>query len=324
MRKRSQTNLSQTTLNPLQRWKKSKSSQALSPLRPGSAGISSNNSAFYNLDLPQDKSQIYNKDTRWYCKDKIDNVFHAPSHLPYSIENHLDQGQYLYHVVMNLYVSIASLDIRGLIPLSPNELNQLITNLSTENNASQSLDEDDVIDDEDVNQELEEIDDEEIQIDENQASEELTTGPNYNIMGKITSKSSTIINVNHWTHELKNCLSFPLPLSLRKSLVTVYYYLALTQGQRIYRQLYVEMLESLIDPNDHGNNFTKLLRDQVNLRLDHKPLFQFISEFLPYPDPDYVRYDIQSKDDLQLYRLLLKLSHISRPFFDKDENILND
>lgn len=287
----------------------------------------SNNIEFFNLDLPQDKEQIYNPKSRFYCKDKIKNVFNTKDHLPYTIENHLDQADYIYHVVMNLYISIASLDIQGLISISPNELNNMAQNLGNQLSVNidvdttQNIDED-VFDDDDMNNEIEAYLDGEG--DMSNGDDYLdTTGPNFSVMGKITTKSASIINVNHWTNELKNCLNFPLPLTLRKSLVIVYYYLALIQGQKIYRQLYVEILELLIDSNDKGNNFTKLLQD-ADLQLDHTPLFEFICEFLPYPDPDYVRYDIQSKDDLQLFRLLLKLAHISRPFYPRGANILHD
>ncbi|CAL9728477.1 proteasome activator Blm10p [Monosporozyma unispora] len=287
------------------------------------------NIAFFNLDLPEDKEQIYNPKSRFYCKEKIENIFTTKDYLPYSIENHVDQANYIYHVVMNLYISIASLDIQGLISISPNEINNMINNLENQlpvnmDNTdvdSENIDED-VIDDDDMNNEIEEYLENEGDM-SNEDDYLDTTGPNFSVMGKITNKSSSIINVNHWTNELKNCLNFPLPLTLRKSLVIVYYYLALTQGQKIYRQLYVEILELLIDTNEKGNNFTKLLQG-AELKLDYKPLFEFLCEFLPYPDSDYVRYDIQSKDDLQLYRLLLKLAHISRPFYPQGENILND
>lgn len=290
------------------------------------------NISFYDLDFPeddQDFTQIYDRNSKWYCKDKTNDLFTPKDHLPYSVENHLDQAKYIYHVIINLYVSIASLDIQGLISISQNDLSTIIntnTNTSTSTSTSSNtddIDDTDVIDDDDMNAELEEC----LDMEEGEISNEDdyldTMGPNFNVMGKITNRSSFITNVNHWTNELKNCLDFPLPLKLRKSLISTYYYLSLTKGQKIYRQLYVETLELLIESKGKTYDFTQVLKEK-GLQLDHRPLFDFICEFLPYPDPEYVRYDIQSKEDLQLFRLLLKLAHISRPFFLPGQNIVSD
>ena len=299
--------------------------------KPPVLTINHKNISFYNLDIPKndiDFKQIYNKHSRWYCREKIDNVFIPKDHLPYSIENHTDQASYIYHVIINLYISIASLDIQGLLSISKDDFSTVINTIGTTTTATTAtsgnddIDDADVIDDDDMNAELEEC----FEMEEGDVPNEDdyldTMGPNFNVMGKITNKSSSIINVNHWTNELKNCLDFPLPVRLRKSLVTVYYYLSLTRGQKIYRQLYVETLELLIESRDKTYDFTQILKEN-GLQLDHRPLFDFICEFLPYPDPEYVRFDIQSKEDLQLFRLLLKLAHISRPFFPGGQNIVS-
>ncbi|KAK5778894.1 hypothetical protein RI543_003821 [Arxiozyma heterogenica] len=352
--------------------------------RPANLTVNNKNISFYNLDFPKedkDFTEIYNRNSKWYCKDKTSHIFVPKDHLPYSIENHLDQANYIYHVIINLYISIASLDIQGLISISHNDLSAII-NIGTSNTSSDGtsncsssssnngigttntttnttiianpittptttitttttttttshinssgntssvddVDDTDVIDDDDMNAELEEC----LELEEGEISNEDdyldTMGPNFNVMGKITNRSSFIINVNHWTNELKNCLDFPLPLELRKALISTYYYLSLTKGQKIYRQLYVETLELLIESKDKTYNFTQVLKEK-GLQLDHTPLFDFICEFLPYPDPEYVRFDIQSKEDLQLFRLLLKLAHISRPFFPMGQDIVSD
>ena len=285
----------------------------------------------YNLNYPSDPevflTEIYNEKSPFFSTDHRPK-FQPAGYLPYSTESHLDQARYLCYVLVNLFLSIGSLDIQGLVGLSRAELLLEEGN----HNSRQSSDNDnendtltvDVEMDEEEEEEGEEGEDNDDDIDYTELSETQTQTDNigfteFNASGKLTLKTPVIINVNYWTNELKNCLHFQFPLSLRKKLVTVYYYLSLVQGQRIHRQLYVEVLESLVSTaaaaDNGGTNFTRLLRNH-SLRLDPEPLFKFLNEFFPYPDQDYVRYDSSaSREDLNLFRLLLKLAHITKPFF---------
>ncbi|CCK70013.1 uncharacterized protein KNAG_0D02640 [Huiozyma naganishii CBS 8797] len=281
----------------------------------------------YALDIAVDgvPSELYNTGSSHFTR--LDPPkFNPASHLPYRVPDVTVQSKYLCHVVVNLYAAISSLDIQGIVALNARDL--------AEDGSLGAVD----INESDIAtfDEAEENDDEEQQMmmafadesgDVAEYIDELTA-PDFNVSGKITERSESIVNVNHWTNELRNCLNsgvVPMPLTLRAALTTVYYHLALTQGQKIYRQLHVEILELLVNTDDSGTNFTKLLRDN-GLVLDHTPMFQFLTQFLPYPDADFARYDIQSRDDLQLFRLLLKLAHLARPFFKEDagEPILSD
>lgn len=268
----------------------------------------------FNLDYASDPEvhdrNIYDPSSRWFSR-AVRPSFPIEECLPYKAETHNEQADYLCHVLVNLYISINSLDIQGLISISSIDLLDLKQEV---NNLSQV---DDVSEVDILNNDIADYDegeDDEEQFDENEYID--FAGPDFNATGKITSKSATIINVNHWTNELKNCMHFDIPLTLRKLLATVYYYLSLVQGQKIYRQMHVEMFELLINKEDDGTNFTDLLFAS-GLRLDHKILQNFLCEFLPYPDSDYIRHDISSKEDLQLFRLLLKLAHQAKPFFDE-------
>lgn len=303
----------------------------------------------YNLNLPVDYNEIFDTNSIWFSRLVKPN-FLPKNFLPYKIESHLDQSEFICHIIINLYIAISTLDIQGLISISNKDLSNLTKNLNdfiinnnnhssslsncttnstpissqsnntSNNNNTSEIDLDIANFDESENFQIE--NNEELDID-SQFNDNIffdINNSDININGKITNHSNSIINVNHWTNELKNCLNFPIPLKLRKSLVIVYYHLSLVQGQKIYRQLHVETLENLVNTNDMGTNFTKLLIEKEDLTLDDNLLFDFLLEFLPYPNSDYIRYDIQSKEDLQLFRLLLKLSHIVRPFFTKFED----
>lgn len=279
----------------------------------------------YDLDYVDDRAEhtrnIYDANSKWFCRD-VEPKFHEEDCLPYKTETHKEQAKYLCHVMVNLYIAISSLDIQGLISISSKDLTDLkkeIDDLALNTDLFRLTNEEegnvnDIGDfDEDEDQDAEE---------ENEFID--ISGPDFNATGKITAKSATIINVNHWTNELKNCLHFDFPITLRKSLASVYYYLSLVQGQKIYRQMHVDMFESLVNSDDEGTNFTDLLL-KAGLRLDHKPMLLFLNEFLPRPESDYTRYDISSKQDIQLFQLLLKLAHHAKVFYDEDDgSILRD
>lgn len=281
----------------------------------------------YSLDFVDDRTEhlknIYDPKSKWFGR-AVRPPFPVEECLPYKTETHKDQARYLCHVLVNLYIAIGSMDIQGLINISSKDLAELrneIDNLALSTDLFRLSN--DLVDSDAANNDIIDFDegeDEDDIYDENEFID--MVGPDFNATGKITAKSASIINVNHWTNEFKNCMHFEFPLTLRKSLATVYYYLSLVQGQKVYRQMHVDMFTSLVTTNDDETNFTDLLLE-AGLVLDHEVMLQFLTEFLPYPDPDYVRYDPSLKDDLQLLRLLLKLAHSAKPFYDeKNADIL--
>ncbi|AMD22318.1 HGL022Wp [Eremothecium sinecaudum] len=284
----------------------------------------------YNLDYATDKEEheknIYDPKSCFYSR-QVKPKFSYEENLPYATENHKEQAKYLCHILVNLYIAINSLDIQGLISITSKDLADfkseldvlaLNTDLFRLTNNEDGLELNDI-----TNYDEDEDDDDDGSQDYYDEEEE-DSSYDFGSSGKITAKSSTVVNVNHWTNELKNCLHFDFPLSIRKSLAIVYYHLSLVQGQKIYRQMHVNMFESLVSQDDNGTNFSDLLYLH-GLRLDYKPMLAFLSEFLPCPEADYVRYDISSKADLQLFRLLLKLAHQSKMFYDEnDEKLLHN
>lgn len=280
----------------------------------------------YGLDYVTDerlhRENIYDPDSRWYSR-KVKPKFIITDYLPYNVESHLDQAKYLCHVIVNLYIAIKSLDIEGLISISSKDLAEFkgsVDDLAMKTDMFRLSG--DTVHVEDAGYTTDQLDDDDIQGEF--YGESIYSDIDRPGSGKITASSATIININHWTNELKNCLQFDFPVHLRKALATVYYYVSLCQGQNIHRKMFVEMFEALVDTDDQGTDFTVMLKEH-GMVLDYKALYDLLWEFLPYPDSDYCRYDLSSKEDLQFFRLLLRLSLSCRPFFDEsDDTILEN
>ncbi|SCU78134.1 LAFA_0A05094g1_1 [Lachancea sp. 'fantastica'] len=280
----------------------------------------------YNLDFVEDKTEhlrhIYDPKSKWFCRD-VKPDFVVEDCLPYRLETHTEQAKYLCHILVNLYVAIKSLDIQGLLSISMKDLGDLKSEIDelvmSTDMFRLSSDRYDDNDEDDAFNDIHNFDeDEDDDFDEMVDLDSLS----FNATGRITARSTTIINVNHWANELKNCLHFEFPVSLRKSLALVFYTLSLVQGQKVYRPMYVDLFEALASTDDEGTNFTDLLLE-AGLRLDYKPMKEFLDEFLPSADAEYTRFDVSTKVDNQLFRLLLKLSHIAKPFYGHgDDEIL--
>ncbi|CEP63521.1 proteasome activator BLM10 LALA0_S08e04390g [Lachancea lanzarotensis] len=280
---------------------------------------------YYNLDFVEDKTQhlqhIYDPQSRWFCRD-VKPEFVVEDCLPYRLETHTEQAKYLCYILVNLYVAIKSLDIQGLVSISmkdlgdlKSEIDELVMSTDMFQLSSDRYDENEDGAFNDIHNFDEDEDDD---FDEMLELDSLS----FNATGRITARSATIINVNHWANELKNCLHFEFPVTLRKSLALVFYTLSLVQGQKVYRPMYVDLFEALVSTDDEGTNFTDLLL-HAGLRLDYKPMKEFLDEFLPSADAEYTRFDVATKVDNQLFRLLLKLSHIAKPFYGHgDDEIL--
>ncbi|CCH62288.1 hypothetical protein TBLA_0G03520 [Henningerozyma blattae CBS 6284] len=265
----------------------------------------------YNLDFIKDPKEhmknIYDPNSKWFGR-QIKPNFIIENHLPYQTESHIEQAKYFCHILVNLYIAISSGDIEGLIQISSKDLAEFkneIDSLALKTDLFRLTTE--------VDTDLNVLNDEIFNVDME------TNDSNISSRGKITAMSATIINVNHWTNELRNCFNFDFPLSLRKLLAKVYYYLSLVQGQDINRSGFVEMFEFLVDRDDEGTDFTMLLKKD-GLILDYKVLEDFFKDFLPSPDSDYDRYDLATKNDNELFKLLLKLGDAAKVFYDNDES----
>ncbi|CCE62703.1 hypothetical protein TPHA_0D00590 [Tetrapisispora phaffii CBS 4417] len=286
---------------------------------------------YYDLDFDPEKENhlknIFDPKSKWFSRN-VKPLIMMEDNLPYTTETHTERAKYLCHILVNLYIAISSLDIQGLVNISSKdlaefknevdslELNSDFFSLSYANDEISHLDLkrhfNPVSSPKSPASKQTVFSDEEIEQSEAEGLELIDMSSS----GKITNFSATIISVNHWTNELRNCLKFNIPLSLRKKLVIVFYQLSLVQGQKISRHIYIEMFEFLSDRNNDGTDFTELLYED-GLRLDHIRLYNFLFEFLPTPDSDYVKRDLSSKEDLNLFKLLLRLADDAKIFFDE-------
>ncbi|GMM53955.1 hypothetical protein DAKH74_005710 [Maudiozyma humilis] len=280
----------------------------------------------YNLDYPEDETELnrvlYDRSSKWFSRSKKP-VFNPADNLCYSIESKADQAKYLCHVLVNLYIALRSLDIEGTISISNKDLGELkadIDNLALKTDMFR-FSRDGTTAAAGLQAGYESFDENELYNEDDFLN---STGPDLHATGKITTKSSSIINVNHWTQELRNCMIFDIPLSLRKSLAVTYFYLSLVRGQRIARSLHVSMFEMLVDRDDDGEDFTDLLK-KSGMVLDHKPLFSFFCAFLPSPDADYTAFDLSSSEDAEIFKQLQKLALAAKPFYaENDESIVRE
>lgn len=266
---------------------------------------------YYNLDYADNKEDflhdIYDPNSKWFSRS-VKPEFLVEECIPYELESHKDQASYLCHIVVNLYIAINSLDIQGLISISSKDLADMkheVDNLALKTDLfrlSETFPDPETLSSDIAD--FDEGEDEDDLFDENEFID--AGGPDFHATGKITAKSASIINVNHWTNELKNCMHFEFPITLRKSLAKVYYYLSLVKGQKVYRQMHVDMFDLLVNVDDDNTNYTDLLFE-AGLRLDHHIMLQFLEDFLLHPE-----------SDLQLFRLLLKLAHSAKAFYDDE------
>lgn len=271
---------------------------------------------FYNLDFDEFNSNeetFTDPNSRHFTRD-FNYKYEVNDSMPFQTETNSQQSKYLCHVLINLYVSISSKDIQGISPISAKDISSFKSDIemifgTDMLHLSTADDESDEVSSQTINVggDKDEEDDDE----ENDSSAGFGNG------GKINVKSSTIVNVTYWTTELTKCLHFEIPVSLRKNLCVIYYHLALVKGQRVNRSLFVDTFVDLLEAlgEQTFNDYRDVLK-QKGLVLDYTPLLNFFLDFLPDPEAEYQKKDINNEADHQLLRILLKLAHHSRTFFD--------
>lgn len=262
---------------------------------------------FYNLDFDDDtiNEEVFTDPSSRHFTRDFHYKYEINESIPFETETYSQQSKYLCHVLINLYVSISSKDIQGTIPISAKDIASFksdiemifgtdMLHLGTADDESDDL----VPQNEDGEE-------------ENDSSHGFGNG------GKINVKSSTIVSVIYWTTELTKCLHFEIPVSLRKNLCKIYYYLALVKGQKVNRSLFVDTFIDLLEAlgEQSYNSYRKVLKKQ-GLILDYMPLLDFFLDFLPDPESEYQKKDVSNEIDHKLLRILLRLAHHSRTFFD--------
>lgn len=255
----------------------------------------------YGLDYP-DSYEAYlkeslNKESKFFAR-KETRKLDLKRLLPYTAETHKDQARYLTHVLVHLYIAIKSLDIEGLVSISTKDL------ATVKDDIELALDTD--FFNADLSFDYENDDDQDEDEEDNEGAK--SSG----VIGKLLPRSATIISVNHWTNELKTCLKakFDIPLSLRASLAKVYYYLALTKGQSINTQLFIDVFVKLT------YKYRDLLIESNLLVLDHQPYLEYVVDFYPDVDPTYDIYNpLTNEGDKKVFTSSMKLGLNSCCFF---------
>ena len=271
---------------------------------------------FFNLDFDDDTPEEVFRDpnSRYFTRD-FSYKYNVDDCIPFETEGYSQQSKYLCHVLVNLYISISSKDIQGIVPISAKDISSFKSDIEMvfgtdmlQLNASDYGDDESVVSQGEFN-----IDED----DEHDDEAEKDAAHGVGVGGKINVKSSTIVNVVYWTTELSKCLHFEMPVSLRKSLCLVYYNLAISRGQKINRVLFVDTFVDLLEAlgEQSYNSYRKVLK-QDGLVLDYKPLLDYFLDFLPDPESSYQKRDVENKNDHKLLRVLLKLAHNARTFFD--------
>ncbi|XBW38274.1 hypothetical protein QEN19_003863 [Hanseniaspora menglaensis] len=262
---------------------------------------------FYNLDFDPsaDEDTFTNPESRHFTRD-FRYKYDVNDCIPFASNTFSQQSKYLCHVLVNLYVSIASKDLQGIIPISARDI-------SSFKNDIEMVFGTDILHLEAADEENEDF----FSQADNPNDDDPDSAHGFGSGGKINVKSSAIVNVSYWATELNKCLHFEIPVSLRKSLCQVFYKLALTKGQKINRSFFVDIFYELLETISEQtyNSYRKVLKSE-GLVLDYVPLLNFFLDFLPDPESEYQKQDITNEADHTLLRVLLRLSHHARAFFD--------
>lgn len=232
----------------------------------------------YNLNISENESEarkeLHNPDSKFFAS-KVEKLQIYKDLLPYNTESTRDQYKYLSHIIAHLYISIKSLDLKGNLTISVEELERASDVLLTKKNVDEYIksattvtdghtfeilgqtemeaNEDDENDDNDSDYYSSDSDDED---------DEISTP-----VMKIGLESASIISVKYWTKELRNLLRMGLliPLKLTSDLIRVFYAVSLSRGQNIDISQYVQTINLLM----------KSKEDLIDLgfKVDWRPLY---------------------------------------------------
>lgn len=232
----------------------------------------------YNLNISENEVEarraLHDPNSKFFSS-KAEKLQIYKDLLPYKTETTRDQYKYLSHVIAHLYISIKSLDLKGNLTISVEELERARDVLLTKQNVDEFIksattvtdghtfeilaqtemeaNEDDENDDNDSDYYSSDSDDDD---------DEIATP-----VMKIGLESASIISVKYWTKELRNLLRMGLliPLKLTSDLIRVFYAVSLSRGQNIDISQYVQTINLLM----------KSKEDLINMgfKVDWHPLY---------------------------------------------------
>ncbi|TID14840.1 hypothetical protein CANINC_004511 [Pichia inconspicua] len=266
----------------------------------------SNNDEEADQQLLDPKSKFYATNKKRRLKNK--QLF------PYKTETIKDQYIYLSHIIAHIYISAKSLDLKGNLTVSVEDLEEaqsvilgqkdkdeyIHSGLSPgldgnkfetlHSHESEANEDDENEDDSDYYNSSEDEDDE--------AAENSTP------ILKVEPESASIITLKYWTKELKNLLKMGLviPLSITAKLIKVYYAVCLSRGQNIDISFYTQALNLL-------SRERKLLI-KSGLRLDWEPVYKEFDVTVGSP----ITFGPTMKDTR--FKKLIAFALIVKPFFE--------
>lgn len=235
--------------------------------------------------------------------------------LPYKTETVRDQYKYLSHIIAHIYISAKSLDLKGNLTISVEDLEaarDTILNCNDQSafinsatgsiegqkfetlhaNQSEAMEDDENEEDSDYYVSSEDEDDEDAE--------------NSTPIMKVEPESASIISLKYWTKELKNLLKMGLfiPLEITKKLIQVYYSICLSRGQTIDITFYTQALTLLTKE--------KKLLVQSGFILDWEPVYNEFSSTLGNP----TTFGPTMND--KRYKKLISFALTVKPFFEVD------
>ena len=284
-----------------------------------------NNDSHYNLDYPEkDQLRVLQLDpqSRFYARLRP-RTLDLPEMLPYHTETPREQARFLSHIVSHLYIAIKTLDLQGSIAVSQKDLHRMnqermkakedekiSTKTVNEGNApTEDLDMDSDSPDPASDWEPDEQDDSEDSesddglADDDDSPDSIDTDATQH---KRSAQSAAHVSVSTWTHELLVWLKmkYDMPVSLRASLVRVYYAICMSRGQHLNLRVYARAFEQLLK-----NDNSKMLKD-YGLVLPWKPLYDdMINLFLSV---ELSTENFERKDG----KILLRIAARASQFFD--------
>lgn len=273
--------------------------------------------AHYNLDVPEHDSatrkMLHDPTSKFFASRNAKSQIYKDC-LPYKTETIRDQYKYLSHVVAHLYISIKSLDLKGNLNISVEELESAREFLLTKKNVDEYVQSATNVTDGHTfeiigENELEANEDDEEEDDESDyysSEDEDNENDIATPIMKVGLESASIISVKYWTKELKNLIRMGLliPLKLTGDLVRVFYAVCLSRGQNIDMAHYVQTINLLLRSKD--DLFAS------GFRIDWKPLYEEFEATVNNPT------SFGAKLTNPRTKRLVELAVALRIFFDHD------
>lgn len=272
----------------------------------------------YGLDITNDEDEadrlLHDENSPFFATDKV-RVMKNKALLPYETETVRDQFKYLSHIIAHIYIAVKSLDLKGNLTISVEDLEAAREILANNKNTESYINSAGVFNmDGQKFETLHSNESEAIEDDEDEeesdyyesSDEEDADAANSTPIMKIEPESASIVSLKYWTKELRNLLRMGLsiPLNLTKKLILVFYSICLSRGQNIDITFYTQVLTFLTRE--------KKLLIKSGLVLDWEPVYAEFATTLGSP----TTFGPSMKDPR--FKKLVSFALTIKPFFAKE------